>query len=222
MWGNAPVVAARTERELMNGELSQRAPREVLRMLLPEHQIVTVLGDAGETTGQLRVVACTGADVEVQVQRGEFRDGPITVRVGGGGVAWDMEGLFIRTQGKNALLANLQLHGRVQQRGWVRVPFQGPIEIEDEEGNHAELDGIDISAGGLAARCDNPPPRNAMASFTITAAGAATSLTLSVQVVRARCLPDGRWRVAYEFDKIDPATHNRLVSLVARLTTRTK
>jgi hypothetical protein len=205
----------------MTADVYERAPGEVLHMLLPPNQVVTVVDERGTVTGQMWVVACTGTDVEVRIQRGDFRDGPINVRVGGGGVAWDLEGLLIHTHVPHALLANLALVGRVQQRAWVRVPFPNPIQVSDEEGYRFELDGIDLSAGGLAARCDEPPPRQATATFIVAAGGTPSTVRLSVKVVRARCQPDGRWRVAYEFDRIDPATHNRLIALVTRLTTRT-
>jgi hypothetical protein len=191
-------------------------------MLLPENQVVGVLDASGSIVGQLWVVACNGLDVEVRIQRGDTGDGPISVRVGGGGVAWDLDGLFIRTTGSNALLANLVLVQRVQQRAWGRVPLSSPIEVVDEDHRIWDLKGIDLSAGGLAGWSDEPPPRRGMATFTITTAECSTTLKLSVEVVRARCLPDGRWRVAYRFDRVDPASHNRLIALVTRLTSRTK
>jgi hypothetical protein len=199
----------------------RRAPREVLRTLLPPNQVVAVLDAEGAVIGQLSVVACSAGDVEVRTQRGDITDGPISVRVGANGVGWDLNGLYIRTTDGRALLANLVLVRRVQQRAWVRVPLLSTIELLDHENRRWELEGIDLSAGGLAARCHEPPPPRGFATFAITMPGSVTTLKLSVEAVRARCLPDGRWRAAYRFDRVDPATHSRLVALVTRLTART-
>ncbi|MCU1343942.1 MAG: hypothetical protein JWL70_208 [Acidimicrobiia bacterium] len=205
------------QRQIDGAERAARAERDVLRRLLPEGQPVTVVDQRGHPVGQLAVAARGLEDVEVVVQRGEFIDGPISVRVGGDGVAWALEGLLIHLRAPFALLANLALVGRVQQRAWARAPFLGPIELFDERDAHWTMDGIDVSAGGLAGWCDEPPPRQAIATFAVETAGVSQLNELSVRVVRARSLPDGRWRVAYRFDRIDPIAHERLVDLVAQL-----
>jgi hypothetical protein len=165
------------------------------------------------------VVSVLGGTVAVEAAE-PLADGAVLLKASVDGAAWELTAMCRRGPGRVGLLRELAVVGKVQERGWVRVPFFAPMSLTDFSHRTIDAVGLDLSSRGVSCIVETDPPQRADAKFRVQAGSIDLDVLAEVTMVRARVTGRRSWVAAYQFVDLDPSVDRALTEAVLRMTAR--